>query len=74
VYRGGQEQIGLWLKTSHFAPIPHVPGQGSMHFWLLHALFKAHSELVTHSGRHVGGEPIYPGTQEHTACPFTSRH
>ena len=74
VRRFGQLQIGLWLMTSHFAPIPHVPGQGFLHFWLLHASFWAHSELTTHSGLHVGGLPIYPGTQEHTAWPLISRH
>lgn len=66
----GQLQIGLWFTTSHLAAIPHVPGQGSIHFWLTHASFKGHSELVTHSGLQVGGLPIKPGTHEHTACPF----
>lgn len=53
---------------------PHVPGQGSIHFWLMHARFKAHSELLTHSGRHIGGDPINPSTQEHTAWPFIALH
>lgn len=55
---GGQLHIGLWLITWHFALIPHVPGQGSIHFWLLHALSCVQSELITHSGRHAGGLPI----------------
>ena len=54
----GQLQIGLWLNTLHFAPIPQVPGQGSLHFWLLQASFSGHSEFVTHSGRQVGGLPM----------------
>lgn len=74
VYCGGQLHIGLWLTTWQMAPMPHVPGQGSTHFWLMQAWFRGHSELTTHSGLHVGGLPINPGTHEHTACPFISRH
>lgn len=58
VYLGLQLQIGLWFITLHSAAIPQVPGHGSIHFWFTQALFKAHSELVTHSGLHVGGLPI----------------
>lgn len=47
--------------------MPHVPGQGSLHFWFMQALFWAHSELTMHSGRHDGGAPTYSGWQEHTA-------
>lgn len=39
VKRGGQLQIGLWFTTSQRAPTPHVPGQGFLHLWLLHASF-----------------------------------
>jgi len=39
VKRGRQLQIGLWFTTSHRAPTPQVPGQGFLHFWLLHASF-----------------------------------
>ena len=74
VYLTGQLHIGLWLTTVHLAPTPHVPGQGSIHFWLEHASFWAHSALTTHSGRQVGGLPKYPGTHEQTACPLISRH
>lgn len=66
--------IGLCFTTTHFAFTPHDPLHGSMHFWLLHALFCRQSELTTHSGRHVGGLPIYPGVHVHTACPLISRH
>lgn len=54
----GQLQIGLWLITLHLALIPQVPGQGSMHFWFIHAFVSTHSELTTHSGRHLGGLPL----------------
>lgn len=37
--------------------IPHVPGQGSMHSFLLQALDGTHSEFTTHSGLHPGGLP-----------------
>jgi len=30
--------------------------------------------LDTHSGLQVGGLPIKPGTQEHTACALISLH
>lgn len=65
---GRQLQIGLWFTTWHTVATPQVPGHGSMHFWLTQALFKEHSELVTHSGLQVGGLPIKPGTHEQTAC------
>lgn len=66
--------MGLWFLTWQFALIPHVPGQGSTHFWLLQASFWGHSELVTHSGLQVGGAPMYPGTQEQIAWPLFWRH
>lgn len=69
-----QEQMGLWLTTWHWAFKPHVPRQGSMHFWLTQAFWSEHSELVTHSGLQVGGLPIKPGTQEHTAWLLISLH
>lgn len=53
--------------------MPHVPGQGSIHFWLIQALFNAQSEVVVHSGLQVGGLPKYPGKQEHTACSLITR-
>lgn len=67
MYPDGQVQMGLWLTTWHLAPIPQVPGHGSIHFWFEHAWLKIQSELVVHSGLQVGGLPMYPGTQEHTA-------
>lgn len=65
-----QLHIGLWLTTWHLAFTPQVPGHGSWHFWLIHALSWAQSELTAHSARHDGGEPKYPNWHEHTACPF----
>lgn len=38
VYPGEQLQIGLWFNTWQRAFVPHVPGQGSLHFWLIQAL------------------------------------
>lgn len=74
VYLGGQLHIGLWLLTWHWALSPHVPGHGSMHFWLLQAWSLGQSELTVHSGLQDGGLPMYPGTHEHTACWFIVRH
>lgn len=48
--------------------------QGSKHFWFKQAKFATHSELTTHSGRQLGGDPTKFGKQEHTACPFISLH
>lgn len=39
------------------ALFPQVPGHGSLHFWLMQALFKEHSELTVHSGLQPGGLP-----------------
>lgn len=55
---GEQLHIGLWLTTLHLAFIPQVPGQGSRHFWFMHALFCIQSVLTVHSGLQAGGEPI----------------
>lgn len=70
----GQLQIGLWFITWHLAPIPQVPGQGSLHFWFMHASAWAQSVLTTHSGLHVGGLPMYPVTHVQTAKPLISLH
>lgn len=70
----GQEQIGLWLTTVHCALIPQVPGHGSIHFWLLQAMFAWQSELIIHSARQLGGVSKYPGIHEQTACSFIFRH
>lgn len=74
VYPVTQLQIGLWLTTWHRAWIPQVPGQGSLHFWLMHASFGGQSELTTHSGLHEGGAPIKPSIHEQTAWPLCSLH
>lgn len=71
---GGHEHIGLWFITWHWAPDPQFPLQGSMHFWLEQARFRAHSALDVHSGLQVGGAPIYPDKHEHMAWPLISRH
>lgn len=47
--------------------MPQAPTHGSLHFWAVQAWFSEQSELVTHSGRHSGGLPIYPWMQEQTA-------
>lgn len=61
--------------TSHLALKPQVLlEQGLAHLNLWHARFCGHSELTTHSGLQFGGEPMYSGRHEHTACSFTVRH
>lgn len=74
VYFIGHEQIGLWFITSHFAPRPQLPIQGSIHFWLLQASFNGQSELIVHSGRHNGGVPKKPLIHEQTPCWLITLH
>ena len=57
IYPVGQLQIGLWFTTSHLALIPHTPTQGLTHRWFIHARDCWQSELLTHSGRQLGGAP-----------------
>ena len=55
--------------------MPHVPGQGSMHLFLWHALFEGQSELTTHSGRHATyGSPKYSGIQRHDPASLCLVH
>lgn len=58
VYPIMQWHAGEWLTTLHKALKPHEPGQGSLHFSLIHAEFEAHSEFSMHSGRQFGGLPM----------------
>jgi len=67
-------QIGLWLIVWQLAFWPHIPGHGSLHFCPIQALSRLHSVLITHSGRQLGGLPIYSGRHEHIAWPFFSLH
>ncbi|PSN54314.1 hypothetical protein C0J52_11059 [Blattella germanica] len=66
----GQTQLGMWSTTRHSALAPQEPGQGSRHFWLMQARLLAHSLLITHSGRQLGGAPTYPGKQVHDGLPL----
>lgn len=74
VYPGGQLQIAKWLTTRQTPFEAQLPGQGSIHFWFRQDLVGKQSELMIHSGRHDGGLPIYPRTQEQTPCPLIFRH
>lgn len=58
--------------TRHSALVPQIldSAQGSTHRLLRHAFERSHSELLTHSGRHAGGEPIIDGKHEHIGCAF----
>lgn len=64
-YPCAQTQFGVWLTTRHSAIVPHAPIQGSAHLLLIHAKLFEHSLLLEHSGRQLGGAPIYCGIQEH---------
>lgn len=52
--------------TSHWAFWPQVPGQGSLHLFLIQALSRGHSGLSTHSGLQASyGLPVYSGIHSH---------
>lgn len=61
----GHKHWGAWLTTRHSAPDPHDPGQGSLHFWLMHAISFGHSVFAIHSGRQFGGLPRKFSRQAH---------
>lgn len=51
---------------------PQEPGQGSRHFWLIHAKWVGHSLLLMHWGLQLGGIPINSDKQEQDGVsPFT---
>lgn len=68
------EHMGLWLIVSHLVLVPHNPGQGSLHLFLMHAWLKAHSALTVHSGRQFGGLPRKEGKQVQTLVLSITRH
>lgn len=68
------KHIGVWLTTLHSAFVPQDPGQGSLHFLLIQAILVAHSVLLVHSGRQLGGDPIYSFMQLHWALSPFSMH
>ena len=59
--------------TLHSALRPQMPGrQGLAHLWSMQAKFWLHSELTRHSGRQLGGSPIYSGRHEQIHWSFLS--
>lgn len=61
------------MTTRHSALTPHMPGQGSRHLLLTHALSRGQSVFSTHSGRHpVYGSPVYSGKHVQDPAPFFS--
>jgi hypothetical protein len=69
-----QEHDGVWFITVQIALNPHAPRHGSRHFSCMQALLLGHSELIVHSGRQFGGDPVYVGKHEHDGDPLISRH
>jgi hypothetical protein len=68
-----QVQEPKWFITLHSAFTPQSPGQGSTHFWFLHALSEGHSAFVEHSGLQATyGSPKYSGMHWHAAALFLS--
>ena len=71
MYPSMQVQIGIWFLTLQMALTPQVPGHGSMHLFLWHALLEGQSELTTHSGLHATyGSPKYSGMHWQDPAPF----
>jgi hypothetical protein len=57
--------------TRQFELIPQLASEhGSTQRLFLQAFESSHSELLTHSGRHEGGEPVIVGRHEQIGCPF----
>lgn len=69
-----QVHTGVWFMTIQLAFMPQDPGHGSRHFSLIQALLLGHSELIEHSGRQLGGAPMYVDKHEQDGEPLTSRH
>ena len=64
VYPWLQLQMGLWFLTEHWAFLPQVPGQGSLHFFWIQARWLGHSVLMRHSGlQPTYGSPMWSGIQ-----------
>ena len=73
MYPSKHVQVGMWFSTRQTALIPHVPGQGSTHLFLWHALLEGQSELTTHSGLQATyGSPKYSGIHWQAAARFLS--
>lgn len=68
------KHMGVWLTTRHSALVPQDPGQGSLHFLLIHAIFDRHSVLLVHSGRQLGGAPRNSGKHLHNGLSPFSEH
>lgn len=62
---GSHAQVARWSTTAHMALGPHACSQGSLHRSETHANAAGHSALIVHSGRQLGGLPIYPDWQLH---------
>lgn len=55
----------MCVTTRQSAFAPQEPGHGSLHFWFKHARLLAQSLFIRHSGRQLGGEPIWPERHVH---------
>lgn len=62
--------MGECAITWQRASLPQAPSQGSRHRRSMQASCNLHSELTRHSGRHDGGDPIWPGRHEQAAAPL----
>lgn len=70
----GQRQFGVCKNIEHSAPIPHAFWQGFWQRLLKHAVWIEQSLFVVHSGRQLGGDPIYSDKHEHVGLPLDEIH
>lgn len=68
------EHIATCLITWQLASIPQEPGQGSLHFWFIHAKLLEQSSLMVHSGLQLGGLPSNSGRHEHDGMSWMFLH
>ena len=61
----GHLHTAKWFLTVHLALRPQAPVQGSTQRCCEQACFLLHSLLIMHSGRQLGGAPMFPLVQEH---------
>lgn len=64
---GSQAHVARWSTTVQIALAPHACTHGFLQRCDTHAKLAGHSALIVHSGRQLGGAPIYPGWQLHAA-------
>lgn len=74
VYPFKHTHLGVWLITWHSAFLPHISPQGLLQLLLIQARWSAHSLLLMHLGRQLGGVLIKFGRHEQDGEPSFTLH